>query len=225
VRTRVTPALAVLVIGLALNLSPPHAHAAFIIQPAGVSASSDRSNREAFRTTDGSGLSDPTIVQTDDPVPTTWPTHSTASHSRMWYSNGEAIADVTITFDLGEVYEVSGMHVWNLNSDGNNGSEVGVEDLNALFSSTGTASGDFGNSTPFTFDRAPELSTYEGEDYALGSPIMARYVQFDIETNYGHGSIVGLSEVRFTGVPEPSAFLLLAVGALLAVSGPRKRRA
>ncbi|PXA04401.1 hypothetical protein DDZ13_07670 [Coraliomargarita sinensis] len=118
-------------------------------------------------------------------------------------------------FDLGQSYELDGMHIWNYNSP----ESRGIEDVNIKFATTLTGTfgstdetdTGWGTATAETFTQASKLNTYTGETYSLGSTVTARYVLFDIQTNYGD-SYVGLDEVRFTGtaVPEPSSFALLA---------------
>lgn len=65
------------------------------------------------------------------------------------------------------------------------------------------------------FAKAPGTETYRGEHFDFTSTITARYVLFDVNTNHG-STRAGLSEVRFTAIPEPASLGLFGLmGALL----------
>ncbi|PXA04394.1 hypothetical protein DDZ13_07635 [Coraliomargarita sinensis] len=193
------------------------ANAAVVIQPTDVDASSQFSpSFDSSHVIDGSGLgADSSDVETGDPVPTTWPTNINDSNTRSasWVSRDEN--NGWIMFDLGQSYELDGMHIWNYNSLESRGiQDVNIKfatTLTGTFGSTDETDTGWGTTTAETFTQASKLNTYTGETYSLGSTVTAQYVLFDIQTNYGD-SLVGLDEVRFTGtaVPEPSSFALLA---------------
>lgn len=218
------------------------ADAAFIVQPSAIDAvSSEVHNRAASEAIDGSSLSNAAIVETDDPIPATYPSHDTSSGDIWWtdVSVENNIDEVFVTFDLGDTYKLTGVHVWNLNHGGAGGrsTESGIENVNIEFSLDGTS---FFGTESHVFTEAPNSTDYAGEDYAFASGIDARHVRFDVQTTFENdGSIVkdgdpgtaeasnraGLSEVRFTAViPEPASFLLLALSSS-AVLLRRRRRA
>jgi hypothetical protein len=163
--------------------------------------------------------------------------HNTST-SAMWLSLGSSgppndphVADggdsrlAHIVFDLGRVYDVSSFHVWNYNEDDPGGAPNrparSIQDLEILISETSDLTGlDAGGSfikltdpsdsdQTFTFAQAPGDNGYTGEQFEVG--FRARYVRFDIFTNYpdADNNFVGLSEIRFT--PEPTALALLGV--------------
>ncbi len=86
------------VIGLAVRPA-----VAGIIQPVGVTASSELSGREALKCRNGSGMNG-----TD-----TNATHGT-SQGDMWLSNhSTVVADQWIRFELNDVYDLSRIYIWN----------------------------------------------------------------------------------------------------------------
>ena len=54
--------------------------------------------------------------------------------------------------------------------------------------------------------------------------IPARYVGFDIRSNHGSTFRVGIAEMQFTVVPEPSTLLLGVLGLLALATGRRRSR-
>jgi len=199
-----------------LTLGSSLAQAATIVQPTNADESTINGGRPGSQTIDGSGLSDATIVQTDDPIPATWPSHGTDSSSSMWVSSTSGgVSGQWLILDLGQAYELSGLHQWNFNEDGFTG--VGIQNVNILFSSDSAAfssasHSSWGDTFNTTFAEAPGSTGYTGETINFNDAIgnrTARYIQLDVVTNYGN-SVAGLSEIRFIAVPEPSAFALLA---------------
>lgn len=212
------------------------AQAAFIVDPVDATATSNISAGGTVAAVDGSGLSDATIVETDDPVPVTWPTHGTAG-ATMWLSapdtelSDEAtLSSTAITFDLGDAYTLTDIHVWNSNAvfEGNNNSDRSIKKMDVLFSTTSATTG-FGNTIQFDdMPKAPGASGYEGFDLDLGQNVNARWVTFEIysvhgpvESSPGNGNFqyrAGLSEVRFVAIPEPASLALLGLGGVLMLS-------
>jgi len=211
-------------VALTTGLLAGSLNAAFVVQPTDVEASSEFGDTESFDRTaihaiNGSGLSDDSIVETNDPVPSSWPTDGTNVSGALWHTDS-GDANGWIRFDLGEEVPISGIHVWNYN--GNDTSARGIQNVDVRFSSD-SISGPFSNTQSLTFAEAPQTTTYEGEQIDLASPVTARFVEFDIQSNYGDSDFSGLSEVRFTAVPEPASLALLGAGGLMLIG--RRRRA
>ena len=76
---------AIAIVGMIFVAGPtPAAHGGIVVQPMSVFAvSSEVSNRDAIETVNGSGLSDATLVETGDPVPSPYPTHSVEQPGRV----------------------------------------------------------------------------------------------------------------------------------------------
>ncbi len=206
-----------------------------VVQPSDAAASSqERPARAPDQSINGSGLSDSTIVETDDPVPDPWPTHNGVDETgTSWLSNSQTISNQWIMFDLDGEYEIEDLHVWNYNGNFNKDAmDRGINELDIKFATDSSvwddpthASWSTANSDITQFLDAPGADTYAGDEYSLSTPINAQYVLFDITSNHG-GSFVGLSEVRFTAtIPEPSSFLLLLLGATAVLTRrPRRRK-
>lgn len=169
----------------------------------------------ASHTVDGSGLSGGKHSLINYPGGNSWQTST---------QSGTA----NIVFDLGKIYDLDFLHVWNLNFyspyHGRGANQVGI-----LLSSDNSVWSDLGL---FQFQIATAADNDPGFTIAATSWAAARYVQFDIKNNFGgddNAGHVGLSEVQFysregqTPVPEPSTALLLGLG-LLGWAGLTGRR-
>ena len=149
----------------------------------------------------------------------------------MWLTN--AVIPGIITFDLGAVYRVDGIVIWNHNAAGL--VSRGMRAIEIEVSENGTDWDPAGGDVPAELPQATGLTTYRGNVYSfsggwdggipaeLPSSPMAQYVRITGTTSWGD-AYIGLSEVRFTGeIPEPGTFALLCLGsAMLAI---RRRRA
>ncbi len=189
--------------------SAPLAEAAIItIAPGNVTASSQIGapfDRQDDYLVDGSGL--------------TGGQHTTAVQPNMWLSTGNGFGgidpDPSVTFDLGAVYTISSFRVWNYNESPPNLTNRGVNGVSVLFGTTPA----LGSTVPgiTNFAQADGLNTYAGQNFNAFAPFNARYIKFDINSNYGDtNTFYGLSEVQFDGVlvPEPGSLALLGLGSM-----------
>ncbi|MEL7496534.1 MAG: discoidin domain-containing protein [Planctomycetota bacterium] len=109
-----------------------------------------------------------------------------------------------VDFDLGQTYNLSSIAVWNWhNSQGN----VGVTDIQVFKSNDDTFStlssiGDF----DFSVNGS---TTAQLRQFSI--PTSARFIRLDI-ANSGFANRPGFGELAFGAVPEPSSFLMFALG-------------
>ena len=182
---------------------------AVTITPAGAVGSSEYSfagsTQAAVRTIDSSGLT-AGLHDTD------W--------TKMWMSNQEA--SPTIQYNLGGLYKLDGMHLWNYNQvTGDILTNRGFKSADIWVSATGAG-------TPATnpaawtriadnmeFARATGREDYAGQDYSLASENFVQHVLFNDVVNFGglYSDYTGLSEIRFSGteIPEPVSLVVLGV--------------
>ncbi len=108
-----------------------------------------------------------------------------------------------LLFDLGRVANLRGFYVWNYNEDGGWHTR-GVKDLDVSVSEDGSAYRSVGR---FTLAMAPGTDNDPGQAVPFGAVIRARYVRWQIVSNYRGGENSGLAEVRFADAdraPEPA---------------------
>lgn len=166
---------------------------------------------------DGSGLFDP---GTGLPIYTTAAMHGRAAADSTFVSGGAVpVTAGSILFDLGGLYALDGMAIWNFNGF----NLVGVKDVIVLGSTDGinftvidgapTQFAIGANSAP----EAAQLFSFSRTASFIGFSVVSAYGNFDF----------GLSEVMFTGnavVPEPSSAALGLSGVVILLARPRRRR-
>ena len=148
-------------------------------------------------------------------------THTIVPDAFMWLNNGVFATpndlDPEITFDFGSIQTLHRMKVWNYNETLPDRPELlgrGVSSADILIAGEDLAFAPLISGQ--TFDIAPGV-----DDVDFGQVIdlmgaSARYVKFDILGNHGgDNNFVGLSEVQFFAVPEPSSYLALVFGTAL----------
>lgn len=157
------------------------------------------------------------IPVTADPQKTTWNTTSSINQNTMWVSDAETFSGNTwIAFDLGDIYTVSSMHVWNYNNSGAPISyQRGIKNVTIQYSEDNVT---WTTAESMTFAKANAGTDYVGSDYVLTTSITTQYIRFLISSNFYADMVtnpyVGLQEVRFIGttVPEPMTLGILVVG-------------
>jgi hypothetical protein len=193
--------LASLTVGLAV-LQPTFADL-ITIPPGNVTASSEIGapfNRQDDFIVDASGL--------------VGGQHTPAVEPNMWLSTGTAFGgadpDPFVIFDLGEVFTITSIRVWNYNESPPNLTTRGVNAVSVEYGTTAALGSVLPGIT--SFRQADGLATYAGEVFDSFVPFTAQFVKFDINSNHGgDNNFYGLSEVQFDGVPgglglSPSSF-------------------
>jgi F5/8 type C domain len=193
-----------LVVTAAFSASPLSSNAAIVISS--VSASSTFANYQLANLTNGSGLFGGL--------------HS-GRYQDKWLS-AEGQTQPTLTFDLGSVYALTNTSIWNYGG-GCCGTDRNVKELDILLSTDGTNYNSLG-----MFSLSNPTTAFFGADI-IGLAGNARYVRFDVLSNYGGLSFTGLSEVQFNGqavsaVPETATWLMMIAGIGVVGSLARRRR-
>lgn len=121
--------------------------------------------------------------------------------ANMWLSKGvfQAPNDTApeISFDLGGLYNVSELKVWNYNEGSPNLTSRGVATADIYVAGTDGVFTLFRANQAFT--QAPGTNTDFSQEIDLDG-VEARYVKLDISASHGgDNGFVGLSEVRFRG--------------------------
>ncbi|OHB69988.1 MAG: hypothetical protein A2V70_05760 [Planctomycetes bacterium RBG_13_63_9] len=175
-------------------------------------------NRIAANTTDGVGRT--TII----------PNGNAGQIDGMWLSNGTFRqpndTDPEITFDLGELFYVDEMVLYNYNEWHASVDLLtrGVNEVDIYTSGDGVT---FDWLSTESFAKGTGDANNPGQSVLLGG-LEARYIKLDILSNHGDtNQFAGLNEVDFYGrvVPEPSTLSLLFCATLgLLVLGARRRR-
>jgi hypothetical protein len=149
-------------------------------------------------------------------------THSSANDDTMYWmtSSGHPSYDYII-FDLGAEYDLASTTIWNYNKDGGTYPYwmiLGASQIDVMVAAT-----DYAFTTVATINpaMAPGTDTVDfSETFALNQSGV-RFVLFDFKNSHGYDDygygFVGLSEVRFTEVPEPSTITMLGLASLLLV--------
>ncbi|MCA9167177.1 MAG: hypothetical protein KDB23_05895 [Planctomycetales bacterium] len=127
----------------------------------------------------------------------------------------------SLTFDLGADTDLSEISVWGYTTTNSNG----VKDFNLTFGTDAGGMAGIGSSITYNPSFSMELEDIARQSFSFDS-VMARYVTLTATDNYfsppGDGSAgelaggdrVGLGEVAFAVVPEPSSLSLLVIGML-----------
>ena len=179
--------------------------------------------------------------------------HTTDNRANWWSDNTggdpdldptEFVAEQWIQFDLGDSYVLSTIQVWNNNQIGGGGLvNSGINQLDIYYSSSATDPGDpegagSGNWTLWKEDAiftiAPGADGYTGFDMATDTGVDTalpttdvRWVRFEVDSvfidNATYPDSVGLAEIQFTAVPEPSTTALLGLVGLSLILRRRRK--
>lgn len=98
-----------------------------------------------------------------------------------------------ILYDLGKVYPLGIMHIWNLNIPGEENSGIKSMVVDYLLDEENS---EWQNLGTFEVDKGPGSSIYEGKEVTDWEGAQARYVLLTFPENYG-GNCTGFSEIKF----------------------------
>ena len=185
--------------------------AAAVIQPVGVVASDTFRTYNVENLINGSGLS-------GGKHDTNW--------QAMWQSTWDDVPHYLV-FDLGQQVSLQSTSIWQYAADFNFPwieTDRGVRDLGISISLDGLT---FAPATDVVMERhfldAQNRKTpFAAQVFELTGD--ARYVRFDLNSNYG-GAWTGLSEVRFSGaIPEAATWAMMIMGFGMVGGAIRRRR-
>ena len=140
-------------------------------------------------------------------------THSTFGSGPVgWHSQNGVVNDESITLDLHGTYDLAEIYLWQMNQTSALGR--GVRQFDLLVSTDGGF-----NYTEVVSDltllQALNNGPIGAQSFALNqSGVTHVRIGIDSSWNGTTNDYVGLNEVKFTAVPEPTAALLGSLGAL-----------
>ncbi|MCH7226808.1 PEP-CTERM sorting domain-containing protein [Haloferula sp. A504] len=197
-----------------IGTCPIASHAATLIDGSGITVTaSDTNTNAAYENefvVDGSG-----ITANYGDTGTEWFTNSTVARADTW-----------IAFDLGAGYVLDSIQVWNANRYidwGINQLDVYVSTIALPGDPEGAGAANWTQiGTNVNFAQTPtQRAADTGFDFetqtGINLPTTAvRHIRFEVDSAFDGNATgyVGLNEVQFTAVPEPSAVLLGGLGLL-----------
>jgi GEVED domain len=153
----------------------------------------------------GSGLSNASIVETNDPVPAVWPTHLAGFNNTRVARIREAPEVSTLTFDLGGRFDLTGMALWNTTEATN--TDSGFENTVLSYSLDNGLTFSGGDSLVWT--QLAALTTPFGPEIKMlpATRVGVTHVRMNVD-NFsvaGADKILTASEIRFLGNFRPFA--------------------
>ncbi|TWU57091.1 Dockerin type I repeat protein [Rubripirellula tenax] len=187
-----------------------------VIAPVGAELFSEAGSYHEYGTSgsqwyDGSGISDASVVETGDPIPTLWPEHVAGNNSTR-VSRIRLASEVNVlTFDLGGTFDVSGMVLWNSTEAGQ--TDRGFENTVLSYSTDGGLTFTGSDSLTWTERGAdgsanqgntptPPVALFAPEVKMLSSAVGGvTHVRMNVDnfSTAGSDNIVMASEIRFIG--------------------------
>lgn len=208
---------------IAYGIFATNVQASIIISPVAATASSEFSaDFDIGNTIDQSGLSAGFLsgVTNFDAYLAGNPTHTLAALDNEWFTI-EGVTSATVNYDLGDVYLIDRLALWNEEFSGVGllGISISLDNINYTTVASGIMPVD---SSPDGLDYGAQIF-----DFGLSS---ARYIQFDVsgcpQPDGSPRLFCGIGEVAFSSaVPVPAALWLFGSGLLGLVSIVKRKKA
>ena len=147
------------------------------------------------------------------------PTHNPSYKADCYNSENDDFGNgLVINLDLGGVFELEHMIVWNGNVNGAN-SDSGIKDVVVTVSENSDYSNPTASFKSVIAEAGSPIAPFVVD---FGTAVSAQYVKIDVYSNYGNAGHFCVSEVAFDVVPEPLSIALMGLGGWIVA---RKRTA
>lgn len=223
-RNTIKISLACTTIGLSLGIASQAQAVGLIISPVSATASSEYdANFSITNTINQSGLSTGFNSGVDDfdTYLASNPTHTLVALGNEWFTP-EDVTNATVTYDLGNLFNINRLALWNEESSGIGSFDISVSTDNINYFNVASSLNPFDN----------PLNNYPAEVFGFGAS-NARYVRFDVsgcpQPNPGSFNGCGIGEVAFgtfatAEVPEPASTAGVGVAFLLGTLARKKSK-
>lgn len=224
-RNTIKISLAFTTIGLSLGIASQAQAVGLILSPVSATASSEfGTNFSITNTINQSGLSTGFNSGVDDfdTYLASNPTHTLAAANNEWFTARD-VTNATVTYDLGNLFNINRLALWNEESSGIGSFNISVSTDNINYFNVASNLNPFDN----------PLDDYPAEVFGFGAS-NARYVRFDIsgcpQLDPGGFNGCGIGEVAFgttvgtTEVPEPASTAGVGVAFLLGTLARKKSK-
>lgn len=131
-----------------------------------------------------------------------------------------------LIIDLGQDRVLTEMSTWGYAAGNSNG----ARDFRLRFATAAGGTGSFGSTISYSPTFIADFSDVTRDSNVFSQPVTARYVEMTITDNWQNfvaapgGDRVGLGEIAFAAVPEPSSLLLAAAALPLLLRRSRRKQ-
>lgn len=143
-------------------------------------------------------------------------THTETSNAAdQWHSSGGVVDNESVTINLGGSYDLENIYIWQANQIDFKGRGVNQFDLYYSTNNGGSYTAWALNLNLAISPNTGSADLISAQSFAFGVSGVTN-VRIDIDSAHSGAAneYVGLSEVKFTAVPEPAAALLGSLGLL-----------
>ena len=202
--------------GLALTASTSSAAVTFANIDTAVASSSVAAGRNLTQTINSTGLSG---GGTSGDILSEMHLNNDNNDDIYWLSahTGGNVAGEVLTFTLQSASVVDAVHMWGYDRSGD--TRRSIQNFDLSFSTNG--GGTYANTIALTL-AVPSADPIPVQTLNFAQQTGVTHIRITNMTNYGDSNYVGLSEIRFSAVPEPTTTALLGLGGLALILRRRK---